>query len=188
MNTRLNTRPRTVGTVAGLAAAALLTLTAAATFVAAQTAPKSGDTPAQTKTVADKVTRTKAEWRRRLSPEQFHVLREQGTERAGTGKYDAFKGHGVYRCAGCDLPLFSSNTKFDSGTGWPSFYQPLNKNRVRTRTDRDGGMTRTEVICSRCDGHLGHVFNDGPKSTGLRYCMNSVALAFRAAEEQKPGK
>ena len=182
----MNTRTRTAGTIPGLMAAALFTIAATATFVAAQAPPKS-DTSAQTKTVADKVTRTKAEWRRRLSPQQFHVLREQGTERAGTGKYHAFKGHGVYRCAGCDLPLFSSKTKFDSGTGWPSFWAPLDKNSVRTRTARDNGMTRTEVLCRRCDGHLGHVFNDGPRLTGLRYCMNSVALAFRAAEA-KPRK
>ena len=133
-----------------------------------------------------KVVKSKAEWKRLLSPAQYHVTREAGTERAFTGVYNDFKGKGTFLCVGCGNPLFSSNTKFESGTGWPSFWAPLGKTSVREQTDQDGG--RTEVLCRRGDGHLGHVFDDGPKPTGLRYCMNSVALAFRAAEKQKPRK
>ena len=120
---------------------------------------------------------TDAEWRQRLTPEQYYVLRKQGTERAGTSPLNYEKRKGTFACAGCDLPLFSSDTKFESGTGWPSFWQPL-PNAVGTTTDRSFFMTRTEVHCSRCEGHLGHVFDDGPRPTGLRYCMNGVALKF----------
>ena len=118
-----------------------------------------------------------AEWRKRLNSAQYDVLRKHGTERAGTSPLNHEKRKGTFACAGCALPLFSSDTKFESGTGWPSFYQPL-PNAVATTTDRSFFMTRTEVNCSRCDGHLGHVFDDGPKPTGLRYCMNGVALKF----------
>jgi len=121
------------------------------------------------------------EWRRRLTPEQFRVLREEGTERAGSSPLDREKRTGVFHCAGCDLPLFASSTKFDSGTGWPSFWQPL-PGAVREREDRSWFMTRTEVHCRRCGGHLGHVFDDGPRPTGLRYCMNGVSLAFKPGE------
>ena len=125
----------------------------------------------------EKITKTDAQWREILSPEAFNVLRKAGTERAFSGDYKP-KGDGVYRCAGCDLELFDADTKFDSGTGWPSFYQPANKSAVEEHTDTQFGMKRVEVVCARCDGHLGHVFDDGPKPTGLRYCMNSVSLKF----------
>src|SRR5665647_2472124 len=121
-----------------------------------------------------------AEWQKRLTPEQFYVLRKHGTERAGTSPLNKEKRKGTFACAACDLPLFSSDTKFESGTGWPSFWQPL-PNAVGETSDRSFFMTRTEVHCSRCDGHLGHVFNDGPKPTGLRYCMNGVAMKFEPA-------
>ena len=118
-----------------------------------------------------------AEWRKRLTPQAYEVLRKHGTERAGTSRLNHEKRKGIFACAGCELPLFSSDTKFDSGTGWPSFYQPL-PGAVATQTDRSFFMARTEVHCSRCLGHLGHVFDDGPPPTGLRYCMNGVALKF----------
>jgi peptide-methionine (R)-S-oxide reductase len=120
------------------------------------------------------------EWRKHLSPEAYYVLRKHGTERAGTSPLNREKRKGTFACAGCDLPLFSSDTKFESGTGWPSFYQPLS-NAVETQTDRSFFMARTEVHCARCLGHLGHVFDDGPKPTGLRYCMNGIALKFEPA-------
>jgi peptide-methionine (R)-S-oxide reductase len=117
------------------------------------------------------------EWRDRLTPDQFRVLRGHGTERAGTSPLDKEYREGLFRCAGCGQELFRSATKFDSRTGWPSFWEPI-ENAVETTTDRSLGMTRTEVHCARCKGHLGHVFEDGPRPTGLRYCMNGVALAF----------
>lgn len=126
------------------------------------------------------VSYTDAEWRRKLTPAAFAVLRRQGTEPPGSSPLDELFKPGVYDCAGCDLPAFSSTTKFDSGTGWPSFYAPI-KGAVLTSSDRSLIEERTEVHCRRCGGHLGHVFNDGPKPTGLRYCMNGVALLFRAA-------
>jgi peptide-methionine (R)-S-oxide reductase len=122
---------------------------------------------------------------RTLTPEQHHVLREHGTERAGTSPLNQEKRAGTFRCAGCGQPLFSSDTKFESGTGWPSFFAPLD-NAVETTTDTTYGMTRTEVHCAKCQGHLGHVFPDGPRPTGQRYCMNGVALEFEAEKKEKP--
>ena len=129
------------------------------------------------------VSYTEEEWRRRLTPEQYHVLREEGTERAGTSPLNHEKRTGTFACAGCDQPLFSSETKYDSGTGWPSFWAPID-GAVGTSVDRTLWMVRTEVHCSRCGGHLGHVFEDGPPPTGLRYCMNGLALTFVPAESE----
>ncbi|MBV9259947.1 MAG: peptide-methionine (R)-S-oxide reductase MsrB [Pseudolabrys sp.] len=123
---------------------------------------------------------TEADWKARLTEQQFAILRKHGTERAGTSPLNKEKRKGTFACAGCDLPVFSSDTKFESGTGWPSFYKPLD-NAIGTTTDRSFFMTRTEVHCARCEGHLGHVFDDGPPPTGLRYCMNGVALKFEPA-------
>ena len=127
------------------------------------------------------VTRTDADWRDELTPEAYHVLREHGTEPRGTSPLNKEKRTGTFRCAGCGEPLFSSDTKYDSGTGWPSFYQPM-PDAVETTVDRSHFMTRTEVHCRRCGGHLGHVFEDGPQPTGLRYCMNGVAMKFEPGE------
>ena len=124
------------------------------------------------------ITRTDAQWRKLLGPQRFYILRQAGTERAGTSPLNNEHRRGVFTCAGCALPLFSSTTKFDSGTGWPSFFRPL-PNAVVTKADNSLLMERSEVFCRRCGGHLGHVFEDGPRPTGLRYCMNGLALQFR---------
>lgn len=131
-----------------------------------------------TETMETKVDKTDAEWRAELTPEQYQVLRKKGTERPFTGEYVHSKEDGTYRCAGCGAELFSSDTKFESGTGWPSFWEPANTENVELHEDRSWGMRRVEVTCKRCGGHLGHLFDDGPAPTGQRYCINSCSLSL----------
>ncbi|MEJ5263007.1 MAG: peptide-methionine (R)-S-oxide reductase MsrB [Ignavibacterium sp.] len=137
------------------------------------------------KNMEEKIIRSEEEWKKILTPEQYRVLREKGTERAFTGEYWNHFEEGVYKCAGCGAELFSSDTKFDSHCGWPSYFTPLAGDRVVYKEDRSYGMIRTEVLCAKCGGHLGHVFDDGPEPTGLRYCINSVSLIFEKRPKQK---
>ena len=132
--------------------------------------------------MTDKIQLTEEEWRARLGPERYHILRQAGTERAFTGEYEQNKAEGMYYCAGCGAPLFSSKTKYNSGSGWPSYYEPVASDAVEELRDGSHGMGRTEVRCAKCEGHLGHVFPDGPQPTGLRYCINSASLDFKPEE------
>lgn len=142
------------------------------------------NSPSPSQTMSNKVVKTEEEWKKTLTPEQYRVLRQKGTERAFTGAYWNTKEKGVYLCAGCGEMLFQSDTKYDSGCGWPSFYVPAATNAISEAEDRTLGMVRTEVMCSKCGGHLGHVFEDGPQPTGLRYCINSVSIKFEPAPKK----
>ena len=158
-----------------------LALTGALAFAAAK-APVPGSDKKGSKEVIEKIVKTDEEWKKILTPEQFNVLRKEGTERAFTSPLNNIHQKGVFVCAACGLTLFSSDQKFDSGTGWPSFWAPIDPSHITTKTDRSFFQVRTEVLCARCGGHLGHVFPDGPPPTGLRYCMNGVAMKFEPAK------
>lgn len=162
-----------------LVAAGLLT---SAVACQAQTTTQPKDT------VMFKVNKTEDEWRKQLSPFEYQVLREKGTERAYTGEYWDHHEDGTYTCKGCGAPLFTSNEKFDSGCGWPSYYDAIDSGAIVTKPDYSHGMVRTEIMCAKCGGHLGHVFDDGPKPTGLRYCVNSASIDFKASADTTSGE
>lgn len=173
--------------ILGLAGVAMLlaACNASRTVEVAVSAATNSPVVATEQTMSNNVTKTDEEWRKQLTPEQYAVLREKGTERAFTGDYWNTKDKGTYRCAGCGEVLFQSDTKYDSGCGWPSFYAPNSTNVITEAPDNSHFMQRTEVLCSKCGGHLGHVFDDGPKPTGLRYCINSLSLKFEPKGEEK---
>lgn len=152
-------------------------------FVGCTSTPSEDDRKMENVTLELEVSKSEEEWKEILTPEQFYILREKGTERAYTGEYHNSKKKGIYRCAGCGNELFHSDAKFDSGTGWPSFWMPISEESVVTQADNGFFARRTEVLCSRCGGHLGHVFDDGPPPTDLRYCLNSLALDFEVEKE-----
>ena len=171
----------------GLLAALLLAGCAKSTVAGPAETDAAAARPSPTNNMDNKVVKTDAEWRKELTPEQYEVLRQKGTERAFSGKYWNHKGDGVYRCAGCGQELFTSGTKFDSGCGWPSFFAAAGTNVVVQQDDKSHFMTRTEVLCARCGGHLGHVFDDGPQPTGLRYCINSASIDFKKKDDAATG-
>jgi methionine-R-sulfoxide reductase len=152
--------------------------------------PKSKPEIPNTKTTmtTEKINKSEEDWKKELSPEQYHILRNKGTERPFTGKYDKFNEKGSYVCAACGNPLFDSDAKFDAGCGWPSFFKSLDSTKITLQADNSLGVARTEIMCARCGGHLGHVFDDGPAPTGLRYCVNSISLDFKKLKLENTGQ